>query len=866
MKRSIVIIFIQLICSFVTFSQEVQLSVINKPLNTVLGMLGMEISFDDNALSAYTISLSKTFKSPEDALSYLLSNKPFKVEKMNHVYIIVPLDKEISENSQPTKSFEYIKQSVFTGMIADKETGEPLSFATVSLLNADTLPLITGIANDKGRFRLPVSPFPQQIRISFIGYKTITENVSSSETDLGVFQLDATAIPLSETIVTAEKVRHTVDRSSYYVSSDMIRNITSVEELLDRIPGVHFDKVTNTLKVNNSQDILLLVDGIQQSQDHIKYLSPERVYAVEVINESSGRFVSDGYRAIINLILKKDYKGYDIYTSNFTAISPSHINRNDRLIQDQPVARMSYTNDKFNLYATYFYNKENQSLPVAKNLEYKGTELISQTQGNMPNDLYKRESNTVTAGVNYQITPQQMFGIQGDYVSGKTNTDQIYTMKITDIINDNRQIIKNSTTNTTSDYTFVGTMFYQGQINERFQLYADFSYNYYYNDIENKYDQNNYMNYVAQDTYNEYKNQTSLNIEGKYAPSSHLSINLGYSNAWRMYGSESSHGRGFLNYREYRNKAFAYLVFNPSKKIRTKFGAAIEHINSYDKDIKSSYIRILPYMQTNFNLRKDMNVNLSYSTNQHYPLLYQLSPMSLVIDTFLTQIGNPELKSTLRHTVSARISLWNRLTITPSFNYIHDEISELYIEKENKLYRSFNNIDMKEYSMQITYDQPVGKHIHFKNIVTYYRGEALNTEIKMRPAGWLINSEISYYHPAKSFGVQFGYYRNMKKQILSQGYQMTDKDNWLISANKSLWNKRIYVELSYIPPIPTGIRYNQLRVLETSLYKENTSRYLKSYNNMFLIKICFRFNQGTNKSLERNSVMRNEREVKAIDL
>lgn len=141
----------------------------------------------------------------------------------------------------------------------------------------------------------------------------------------------------------------------------------------------------------------------------------------------------------------------------------------------------------------------------------------------------------------------------------------------------------------------------------------------------------------------------------------------------------------------------------------------------------------------------------------------------------------------------------------------------------------------------------------------------MNAEIRTRPDGWLANSEISYYHPAKSFGIQVGYYRNMKKQILSQGYQMTDKDNWLISANKLFWNKRISVALSYIPPISAGIRHNQQRMLETSLYQENTSRHLKSYNNMFLVKISLRFDQGYSKPLERNAVIKNEREKKTIE-
>ena len=110
-------------------------------------------------------------------------------------------------------------------------------------------------------------------------------------------------------------------------------------------------------------------------------------------------------------------------------------------------------------------------------------------------------------------------------------------MERTDISNNDRRTIKNSTETATSDYTFVGTLYYQGQFSERFRLYSDFSYNYYYNDIKNQYDQNDASNYIIQDTYNEYKNHTLFNVEGKYSLSSQISMNLGYSNAWRMYGS-----------------------------------------------------------------------------------------------------------------------------------------------------------------------------------------------------------------------------------------------------------------------------------------------------------------------------------------
>ena len=374
-------------------------------------MLGMEISFDDKALSAYNISVSKTFKNPEDALYHLLNNKPFKVEKINHVYIIIPLDRQVPKSNTETKPSEPHRQFVFTGTASGKKTEDTLIFI------------------------------------------------------------------LPETIITADEVRHKVDCNSYSITPDMRRGINNTEELLHKIPGIYFDKATNTLKVSDSKNILLLVDGIQQSQDHIKYMSPDRIHTVEVINGASGRFISDDYTAIINIILKKDYRGYDIYASNFSAVGLSGINNSKRLILNQPVIRMSYTYDKINFYATYSHNKENQDLPVSKNLIYRGVELISEMPENTPNDLYEHKNNTITAGVSYQITPTQTVGIQGDYVSGKTETNQIYTMERTDISNNDRRTIKNSTETATSDYTFVGTLYYQGQFSERFRLYSDFSYN-----------------------------------------------------------------------------------------------------------------------------------------------------------------------------------------------------------------------------------------------------------------------------------------------------------------------------------------------------------------------------------------------------
>lgn len=121
-----------LLISFFTsaFSQELSLHVSNRPLNVVLNMLDVEISFDDKALSQYKVSVSETFKTPEEAIRFLLKDKPFKMEKVEGVFVIYPA--AIEENKK--KAAPKKRQSVH-GAVSDKSTGEPLPYAHIQTKN-----------------------------------------------------------------------------------------------------------------------------------------------------------------------------------------------------------------------------------------------------------------------------------------------------------------------------------------------------------------------------------------------------------------------------------------------------------------------------------------------------------------------------------------------------------------------------------------------------------------------------------------------------------------------------------------------------------------------------------------------------------
>ena len=163
MKKGLLVFIIGLISVTAAFSQELRLVVSDKPLNAVLNTLNVEISFDDKALSQYKVSVSQTLKTPEEAIHFLLKDKPFKVEKVGSVYVISPTP-VIEVEKRPVVRRTY----TVSGELSDQSTGEPLPYAYIQ---TDKGIIST---NESGYFSI-VSETNQPLRIQtqYMGFETL---------------------------------------------------------------------------------------------------------------------------------------------------------------------------------------------------------------------------------------------------------------------------------------------------------------------------------------------------------------------------------------------------------------------------------------------------------------------------------------------------------------------------------------------------------------------------------------------------------------------------------------------------------------------------------------------------------------------
>jgi hypothetical protein len=132
----------------------------NKALNAVLIELrdqyGFQLSYSDNQLSNYHISVSKTFHSKEETLQYLIKKLPFQLRPSGEVFIIIPDKKKVVPPVKTTK---------ISGQIIESGTFEPLPFSHI-LINkhqmvSDVMGSFNYIASTDSSFHL---------RISHLGY------------------------------------------------------------------------------------------------------------------------------------------------------------------------------------------------------------------------------------------------------------------------------------------------------------------------------------------------------------------------------------------------------------------------------------------------------------------------------------------------------------------------------------------------------------------------------------------------------------------------------------------------------------------------------------------------------------------------
>lgn len=162
----------------------------------------------------------------------------------------------------------YAQKINVSGIVLERETGEPCISANVVLLNAKDSTQATGITTQSnGTFSLPsVKSGDYILRISYVGFKTHWQNLTlakkRSKVDLGTIRLSEDARIMDEAVVSANAamVEQREDTFVFNASAYRVPPGSTLETLVKKLPGADVDN-DGKITVNGKEVKKILVKG-----------------------------------------------------------------------------------------------------------------------------------------------------------------------------------------------------------------------------------------------------------------------------------------------------------------------------------------------------------------------------------------------------------------------------------------------------------------------------------------------------------------------------------------------------------------------------------------------------------------------------
>lgn len=207
------------------------------------------------------------------------------------------------------------KEVNITGKIVDKDSNQPLEYATIAFFSKRQNKMVTGgITNAKGNFSIHVPTGMYDITIEYISFKTQTipnRQIINNE-NIGSFSLEIDFEALDEVQIIAERttVEIRLDKKIYNVGKDLTVSGGTVSDVLDNVPSVSVD-VEGNVALRGNNNVRILINGKPSglvglsSTEALRQLPAEAIEKVEVITSPSARYDAEGTAGIINIILRR---------------------------------------------------------------------------------------------------------------------------------------------------------------------------------------------------------------------------------------------------------------------------------------------------------------------------------------------------------------------------------------------------------------------------------------------------------------------------------------------------------------------------------------------------------------------------------
>jgi hypothetical protein len=195
-------------------------------------------------------------------------------------------------------------QQTITGKIVSKEN-QPLAFVNIILMNADSTFITGGVSDDNGAFRIPLQESTALLKISYLGYETLTLPIQTERLDMGNIILQEDVQMLNEVVIKGylPKTRIKGDAMVTTVAGSLLEKAGTALGVLSKVPGI----------TQKGEDINIFGRGTPQiyingrevrDRSELDQLTSENIQSVEVVTNPGARY-DKTVKAVIRILTKK---------------------------------------------------------------------------------------------------------------------------------------------------------------------------------------------------------------------------------------------------------------------------------------------------------------------------------------------------------------------------------------------------------------------------------------------------------------------------------------------------------------------------------------------------------------------------------
>lgn len=653
---------------------------------------------------------------------------------------------------------------------------------------------------------------------------------------------------LDEVVIKAMLVRHDSHSDEYRMIPKLTQGASSAYDVLSRLPGVTYNNISNSISVRMNQNVLIEVDGHRVTPEYVQALPIDRISKIQVVYAPSARYTTEGIRYVINIKLKNDYTGHDVYVGNYTMASAGNNNGSEWIANEQPKAHYIYSGEKVDVTAGYGFATINWNYPISYSRDYDGIASIKTREVNVcnPNDHNSTNSHVANLGIDWHVAPYHTLSLRGRFQSDNVNHQSTYDViqkeEAHDIIDEySEQSDESSKVNEAA-----GALYYQGMFQNGWTLYSALGYDRMRDRINHEYCGDGFTN---AEQYRNSKDYFRDELDLNYSFNDALTLNFGYRGVWNRYMSHDRKSSNTLSKNvEGRHNGYIFFDWSPRENFLLHVGSGLEAIHKNGLEQKRDWLEILPQLTATWQPSENAQLMAEYSTKMEYPSLYQVSVAPTAIDRWLIQSGNSQLLPSRLHTISFQGTFSELLIIGAEYTYTHNAIADWY-EKlgSNTFLKTFTNARGQEFRAVAAYEWNIMEGLTWNNIIQWQWQHIRGHGLSNHTSNFLWRSNVEYWVKPITLLAKVEYLREMQKNPLLQGWQQYGQDLWQISLRKSFLSKSMSVSLHYVPPIHLGVRTNQKSCIYTPFLTQSQNLNLNTYDNLLMLRIEWRFNKGRGK-------------------